>query len=814
MFIVITILTAILLSLSAWAEEGTPTPLPPSSQATAIKAEDTAEVVLSNDRLRLRFHPGQPRFGIFPRGYTGYTLELRDGDEWVPMAKAAYFSAYVYRSGWGRDWLHYVIPEGVEIRPEGEAATVLFSAHQVDLDRVGWHFTFSFTLRPGKRTVDVTSTARVDDRRELLLFWGPRLYAGEGSFGGTKDEALFPGLEYLGPQDRSSGNPALAPDARMYFVPHPAKITIPLMAVVRQGRMVGLTWDPLQKWNGTDTGPSALFASPNWIEGRDNHLLGLFLPNVPRYVAENGFRAHTPAVIEAGQTVSLTAQLFTAPAEHAVEAVDLYLAERGGLPAPVARPMDDSAALEMLVQALTTTAWNPETRGWPGAYGGAPSPNPVVIVSLQEAASLLRDPELAQRARQVAQEALSVQPGRTLALALRVGGLERALRWEQSLALDRLRQQQPDGAWLFTPTEVGEGGLRGLMGPPEPGTIACAGDRSQGITAGHLAPLWEYVLVFGDQDALEAARRGLEDLDRYAIPFVYEQQECPPAPALHGSYYALRSYLTAYRITGERRYLERAVYWAKTGLPFLYLWSRPAQVVERGQVHTAERIFLSGDKLYRETRRDPMLYGALYGYGSSQFLHHWYGLLVPWIGLTYARDLDALAEVDRSLPWRRIVEGILASALWQTYDQPPFTGYLPDAFSLETWVPSGPAISPRLLLDTLLACVYGQNGGTDTVVLREGTTRCHLTSAATIGEPEWGDGVIRFTLDDPDWNHCRAVLAGLAEPWLLTADGQPLPQVKDLEEQEEGWSLGPGQLILLKVRQQEHPRRIEARSVR
>ena len=33
-----------------------------------------------------------------------------------------------------------------------------------------------------------------------MLTWGPRLCAGDGTFGEAKDEALFPGLEYLRPE--------------------------------------------------------------------------------------------------------------------------------------------------------------------------------------------------------------------------------------------------------------------------------------------------------------------------------------------------------------------------------------------------------------------------------------------------------------------------------------------------------------------------------------------------------------------------------------------------------------------------------------
>ncbi|MGB9619424.1 MAG: hypothetical protein ACPL7K_03310, partial [Armatimonadota bacterium] len=190
---------------------------------SATKDDKTGDVVLSNEIVRVRFHAAKTgRFGFFPKGYTGYTLDLKTDGRWQPVAVADYFTSYVYRSGWGRDWLAYVLPQGVEMSQSADSASVTFTETQADFDAVTWRFTFRFEVRPGRPMVDVTYTAVPDKPSKLILFWGPRLYVGEGTFGAAKDEAIFPGLEYLGPNERSSANLALAPDARMYFVPTPA----------------------------------------------------------------------------------------------------------------------------------------------------------------------------------------------------------------------------------------------------------------------------------------------------------------------------------------------------------------------------------------------------------------------------------------------------------------------------------------------------------------------------------------------------------------------------------------------------------------
>jgi hypothetical protein len=350
-----------------------------------------------------------------------------------------------------------------------------------------------------------------------------------------------------------------------------------------------------------------------------------------------------------------------------------------------------------------------------------------------------------------------------------------------------------------------------MQAPPEPGTIGFAGQRDEGLTAGQVSALLEYVLVTADEDALQASLRGFRDLDRYIIPFGYSMdlgEECPHSPSLHGAYLGLHSYLLGYLITKEQRFLQRAVYWAKSGLPFLYMWSLPPREVKRG--HIAMNLGLRGDQLYRNTRRDPMLYGALYGYGSSQFDHHWYGLLVHWIGLVYARNLMALAKYDQTLPWKHIVDGILASALWLTYDQPPYTGYYPDAFNLDRWMPSGPAIGPGAILEALLTSHYGVSLDLQSAILRDGQARYHLTSAANIGEPAVTGSAISFTLDDSAWTHCRAILAGVRREarTRVDVDDTPLPRADDLEAKDECWSQAEEGQTLIKIRQLDHPRRI------
>ncbi len=787
-------------SIAASAEES-------GKMLTATKDPTTHEVVLGNDTVRVRFPWETARFEQFPNGYTGYILEMCKDGQWVQMAVSPYFSAFTYRSGWGRHFHHYVIPRSAEVSQDNEKARVVFKETLTDLDRGSWFFEASFEVRPGSPFVETTYTMKVDTERDVFLFDGPRLHVGEGSFGDAMDEALFPGIEYLQKGERSSHMAALAPEVRINLVPPPAKITIPLMAIYNEGCVAGLMWDPMKPWLGSHTCPSALFASPNWLEDQPNHLMGLFLPSVPDYVAENSMSAHTPVTLKAGETMRLESALFAAPASSSADAVDLWLQRRGGLPAPSKTPYSYLEQINEHARILVDDSWNKKGDGWFWDYDGKPSYNAGVASALAKALPFIEDKKLAERTIERIQ--VVAKDAAYLPLSFRWGNLARAMEANHSFAHTLIDSQKEDGSWVHNQTKDAELGLFWLMAPPNPPYIVKDGERSQGISARRASEVLEYALLANDPAALAAGLRGIEDMNRYTVPYVYDNDECPQAPSLHGSYCGMRACLLAYRITENPTYLEQAKRWAKTGLPFVYMWSFGPREVETGHIHAEKKFFLKGKDLYKNTKRDPMLYGALYGYGSSQYMFPWYGVLVQWIGFEYAEDLARLAKYDTSFPWKTVSDGLISSAMWQAFDKKPYAGYFPDAFSTERWMPSGPAFSPAALMETMFLTNFDV-ADWDTTIVRNENARFHITSSKCAGDAAISGGMLRFTLDDPACTHVRAVVTDLPPTAQITVDGQALPQVEDLESVEEGWQRNPYGLALLKVCQKEKPRAIEA----
>ena len=100
-----------------------------------------------------------------------------------------------------------------------------------------------------------------------------------------------------------------APPFDNRLVPHPYKITVPVMAVEMQKSIVGIIWNPLDTWDSENQMLSAIFASPNWHQYQKNHALGVFVPTVPAWVPENQTEASIPYPLIPSRPVSIKSEI-------------------------------------------------------------------------------------------------------------------------------------------------------------------------------------------------------------------------------------------------------------------------------------------------------------------------------------------------------------------------------------------------------------------------------------------------------------------------------------------------------------------------
>ncbi len=223
-------------------------------------------------------------------------------------------------------------------------------------------------------------------------------------------------------------------------------------------------------------------------------------------------------------------------------------------------------------------------------------------------------------------------------------------------------------------------------------------------------------------------------------------------PDILASAYLVRAYTLGYELTGDRTFLDRAIYWAWTGVPFVYL----VPPVD-GPVG---------------------LYATIPVFGATHWVGSWFGLPVQWCGLVYS---DALYRLMRHDPenaalWKQLADGIAASGIQQNFpterpDQPDLQGLLPDSFVLRSGWRNGVAINPGTVQASAIRLVGGPEVY-DFRVFREAGLMVHAPGA--IEQPKDGAGGVRFRVRGWIGEPYYVLVAGLASEPAVRINGRPV----------------------------------------
>jgi hypothetical protein len=543
--------------------------------------------------------------------------------------------------------------------------------------------------------IAIRTTVRTGEPVHIACFSPVTVLAGEGATARERSEALFPGLEWLGPGERSSSDAAIDADhpLRVRCVPHPNMVTVPAMAVRSGDITVGLLWDPRNRWDGTSDRPSPVFDSPNRIDGQANHLLALMLPPVPAWTPAGSRTARTPYLLVPGRTIAIEAVLVAeAGAPDALTAIDCWYRLHG--PRSPARLPRGTPAREVAfsLRAVLDTLWEPGSRGWWGGrcaplQGETPRPVPEFLWDLDHAGPLAADAATRARAR-----ARRVEAGGGPAileedeLASVAGAGPDRVAGAVARARSLVSRQRPDGAWAFDPPP----GLAAALGAPgtvEAGTIARPAFHV--LRAARLS---------GDARLVSSGLAALRALERFSIPRGAQSWEVPlAAPDLLAAADAIEACVEGASITGDPAWLARAAAWCRRALPFVYAWQDPAHRW--------------------------MSFASVPAFGASFRRHAWFGVAVPWNGLVLARAADRLASAIEGRPeaasavrrdagpagWladpavlRDLAARLLASACWTQETASGAAGLLPDSISTIDGRSSELALPPHRLLLALV----------------------------------------------------------------------------------------------------------------
>lgn len=647
-----------------------------------------------------------------------------------------------------------------KVQPSGSREKGLSLLVQGSLGPIG---RVALEYRLEGQTLSCSAQLSVAQNADLYLFRFPDWRVGDGSFGVSKTEALLPGLEYLLGEEPSSDTQFAAPPFHQRFAPHPYKVTIPLMAVRKDKLLFVLSWDPLQNWSGSIRYPNVLFFSPapspgvpSLYEGA-HHRLALWVPSMLRWADENSLQAREPFRLLANETVQLKAQVHVQAASQAItDALEWYLAQRG-VPRPPAPERNLERALELTLSGLLG-AWDESQKAWRHTNTGPVFYDPMVALPLWVLAHRMpeSDPRRMRALQQVKEAVQRVaKAGIGLELGFYLGGLPTLLRSWQAENEQRMRTQRADGSWAWQPDSE----RHRLLGQP--------GDTSSGHSGREASILWRYALLTLDPKALQAAEKALRYLATQWRPEGAQTWELPlHVPDILAAAYCVQAYLDAYEYTGESRFLQRARYWALTGLPFVYLWN-------------------AHDR--------PLMRGATIPVFGVTWLNTqpWFGVAVQWCGLVYARALLRLAPLDRSLDWGTLAALITLCGVQQqeliTNRYPADEGMYPDAYSLVKgdeeyhW-----DLNPRLVAPNLSALLGFEIE--PRIMIVKGAKETPQTPLIAVAAPglksaSWQAGKLQIELNLPfRLPAVYAMVSGLEKPGEVRVGFPPAPPAQPEEE--------------------------------
>ncbi|MYF55073.1 hypothetical protein F4225_04735 [Candidatus Poribacteria bacterium] len=704
-------------------------------------------------------------------GYEFYAIYVAKGSTYQQVATSKMIAMATYISDGTKHNLQF-IPDNIQLSGNslGEASIRLSGEHK-DIDGVTWKLQLQFVLAEEAKRIKATYNLQVDAERELLAFHGTEIYAGHKSTREKKTAALFPGLEFLQEDEPSSNTRDAAPPINNRLVPHPYKITIPVMAVEMQKSVVGIAWDHKKSWDGNEQNLSAIFASPNWHDHQRNHLMGLFLPTVPNWVNENEHVAENAYQMTPERPISLECEIIADGNASILESISHWTAAYG-IPEPLEPPRDDVEEIELSRHGFMHSVWDAEKRQSRHCVDWDSRNEPSFATLLWYDYLVTQSEDVKHRVTEIAEKTIADSNTKGLAgrgschilggeFPFYYGHLDVALTHYEDEVQPLLESQAKDGSWSFHPTSERTKSLGNI------------GDAVLGTCAANALKLLKHARITRHKTSLDAGRKALSFMDRFSVPRGAQAWECPLyQPDLLAAAHAVGAYVEAHQITGNKSYLRRAEYWANAGLPFLYHWHLPD--------------------------RPGMLYASIPVFGTTFYTHPWFGVPVQWNGLVYAYYLQRLNQYAKDDKWQKIAAGITTSAMYQQWTDGELKGTYPDGFYGFCTEGKGPHLNPEDIMVNVYS-LRGLDPGVKTVIAGS----IHLSSGAIPDAVSTSrNGTVNWSLNYAENETSHTLIVGYEKPpSAITARGTKgdetntpefeIPQVNALEEVTSGWRYIP-----------------------
>ena len=667
-------------------------------------------------------------------------FDVRVASELMALGQSGTMIGYV--TGGELRWFALGNGEDAKRKLKVRGKSVHLSLEGRDADGALWRIQKQFNPGTIPGAVDIRTEVTVGQDRSVAFLPLLMIFPGAGTFGSTKGQGLFAGLEYLDNEPSSSEADIIGPASKRQ-VPDNLKITFPLMAVQHSGHYLALTWE-------TQADVSAVFDSPDRLFGSGGHAMGLIFPGSDGKNREEGsLLPRVSKVLRANQPLVLRATLLGGVGDSVVPAVEQYVALRGLPPLPGA-----NIDLQKYV-SLAAGGWLESKIREGQLFRHAIAGDHFKLGRAADAALWMDwlanhtgQPALAGRLRDTAKDALTSIPPQDLnasgvghvrypVTSLIYGHVAENAARAQQIGRQALGSFETDGSVRYHPQ----------AGGPDYGKTHVT-NEANGLTSSTVASLLQAAAFSGDRELLEAALSRLRAMDkfRHGVPRGAQTWECPlHTPDILASAHLVRAYTLGYELTGDREFLEQARYWAWTGVPFVYLVNPTSQPIG--------------------------LYGTIAVFGATNWRAPiWMGLPVQWCGLVYADALYRLVRHDPKGPWKQLADGITLSGIQQSWpaEDHDQQGLLPDSFVLRAQKRNGPAINPATV-EACAAHLFNQPAY-DFHSFRKNGLRVH--APGQIKRAKEANGRVSFEVETWVKSPYFVLVNGLAQQPQLSINGQ------------------------------------------
>jgi len=422
----------------------------------------------------------------------------------------------------------------------------------------------SITISPDKPIIYLKYRLRSTGNYYARYIRGPWLKVGEGSFGIAKEDAILPGVDWAIKDEWTSGTDWFKDPWAMKFVPHPNKVTMPVMAISHEGTGIGLSWDPHQvatRWfNYRPHVPQPVFASPNFIDRMNNQIMGLMVPDATIEGHENEVYAEIPLELKIDQMVNFDAEVWISEGSS-MEVITDWIG-RNGLPDPGEPRWSYKETLTKIANAYNTNLWH-EGEGF-GYHQRPGKIHPNVPGFLDRYIKENKKTNLAEELRQ------KVEWSRTQ-MGDRPEEPDPEIFKKQGDEL--LKLQRADGSFVFDPEGRHWRKDDFMVATSFIEPMGLANDTALEIVMLPAIQLLDISSQTGDERYADAARRAFDYCMHMTRPEAGDYWETPiHAANLLAAGHAAIGYYEAYRKWGDEKYREKAIHWIRTLIPFTHLW--------------------------------------------------------------------------------------------------------------------------------------------------------------------------------------------------------------------------------------------------